>query len=149
MPLVEAVSSRNSIGKNMFFCYFAMQPNYLFQWMKPSLKVMIFLQKIDKARHHITTPLAGGGVGGGPTLISFHFSACFSTRTASQIDCRKFQRNTCFHLQSTWTLIITKGIHNNLVSDFLEDGLPMFKCFHGGTIIYAAVKIKCFRIVRK
>ena len=35
----------------MFFSHFAMQSNYLFQWMKPSLKVMIFLQKIDKAWH--------------------------------------------------------------------------------------------------
>ena len=32
----------------MFFSHFAMQSNYLFQWMKPSLKVMIFLQQIDK-----------------------------------------------------------------------------------------------------
>ena len=35
----------------MFFSHFAMQSNYLFQWMKPSLKVMIFLQQIDKAWH--------------------------------------------------------------------------------------------------
>ena len=32
----------------MFFSHFAMQSNYLFQWMKPSFKVMIFLQQIDK-----------------------------------------------------------------------------------------------------
>ena len=35
----------------MFFSHFAMQSNYLFQWMKRSLKVMIFLQQIDKAWH--------------------------------------------------------------------------------------------------
>ena len=35
----------------MFFSHFAMQSNYLFQWMKPSFKVMIFLQQIDKAWH--------------------------------------------------------------------------------------------------
>ena len=35
----------------MFFSHFPMQSNYLFQWMKPSLKVMIFLQQIDKAWH--------------------------------------------------------------------------------------------------
>ena len=35
----------------MFFSHFAMQSNYLFQWMKPSLKVMIFFQQIDKAWH--------------------------------------------------------------------------------------------------
>ena len=35
----------------MCFSHFAMQSNYLFQWMKPSLKVMIFLQQIDKAWH--------------------------------------------------------------------------------------------------
>ena len=29
-------------GKICFFSHFAMQSNYLFQWMKPSLKVMIF-----------------------------------------------------------------------------------------------------------
>ena len=32
----------------MFFSHFAMQSNYLFQWMKPSLKVMIFFQQGDK-----------------------------------------------------------------------------------------------------
>ena len=35
----------------MFFSHFAMHPNYLFQWMKPLLKVMMFLQQIDKAWH--------------------------------------------------------------------------------------------------
>ena len=51
VPLVKAASSRNWMGKNMFLSHFAMQSNYLFQWMKPSLKVMIFLQQIDKALH--------------------------------------------------------------------------------------------------
>jgi len=32
----------------MFFSHVAMQSNYLFQWMKPSLKVMIYLQVVDR-----------------------------------------------------------------------------------------------------
>ena len=35
----------------MFFSHFAMHPNYLFQWMKPLLKVMMFLHQIDKVWH--------------------------------------------------------------------------------------------------
>ena len=35
----------------MFFSGFAKHPNYLFQWMKPLLKVMMFLHWIDKVWH--------------------------------------------------------------------------------------------------
>ena len=48
VPLVKAASSRNYMGKYMFFSGFAKHPNYLFQWMKPLLKVMMFLHQIDK-----------------------------------------------------------------------------------------------------
>ena len=37
----------------MFFSHFAMQSNYLFQWMKPSLKVMIFFSR--STRHDINS----------------------------------------------------------------------------------------------
>ena len=39
VPLVKAASTRNYRGKYMFFSCFAKHPNYLFQWMKPLLKV--------------------------------------------------------------------------------------------------------------
>ena len=51
VPLVKAASSRNYMGKYMFFSGFAKHPNYLFQWMKPLLKVMVFLHQIDKVWH--------------------------------------------------------------------------------------------------
>ena len=49
VPLVKAASYRNYMVKYMFFSgLFATHPNYLFQWMKPLLKVMMFLHQIDK-----------------------------------------------------------------------------------------------------
>ena len=51
VPLVKAASSRNYMGTYMFFSGCAKHPNYLFQWMKPLLKVMMFLHQIDKVWH--------------------------------------------------------------------------------------------------
>ena len=62
VPLVKAASSRNYMGKYMFFSVFAMPPDYLFQWMRPLLKVMMFLHHVDKVWHHFLRRTRQNGV---------------------------------------------------------------------------------------